>query len=294
MMTEEAAPEAAWENPLIPNAKLRQMYRTMVRLRTLARALSPRQREGLGLEACLASTSIDLGPGDLVSDTLAGGVVNFLRGITLGEVLPSARKRGPKADCGFAVRIPAGPSITARMWTALGAAVALKAEAAKKRAEDKAAGAVARQPSVVVFYAKQGEVPQALWRNALTFAGKQELPMLFVVLPPARGAVTPGRMCATALRCGVPGIPVDADDAVALFRVAQESIGRSRIGGGAALMECVPFVMDGAAGRRSTALDSIAGLENYLLQRKVVTPVWMEREAKSFAKRIAREKAASK
>jgi TPP-dependent pyruvate/acetoin dehydrogenase alpha subunit len=92
----------------------------------------------------------------------------------------------------------------------------------------------------------------------------------------------------------VPGIPVDADDAVALYRVAQESIGRARIGGGAALMECVPFVLDGLAGRRNAAPDGIAGLENYLLQRGVATRVWMGREAKSFAKRVAQEKAASK
>jgi TPP-dependent pyruvate/acetoin dehydrogenase alpha subunit len=85
----------------------------------------------------------------------------------------------------------------------------------------------------------------------------------------------------------VSGIPVVADDAVAIYRVAQESIGRARVGGGAALMECVPFVTKGAAGPG----DGIAGLESYLLERKVATKAWMEREAKGFAKRVAREKA---
>ena len=97
-----------------------------------------------------------------------------------------------------------------------------------------------------------------------------------------------------ALRCRVPGIPVDADDAVAIYRVAQESIGRARIGGGAALMECVPFVPEGAAGKGTASSDGIAGLERYLLQRGVATRVWMEREAKGFAKRVAREKEASR
>ena len=63
MMAERAETEAGWENPLIPNARLRQMYRAMMRLRGLARALPAKGRDGLGMEACLVSTSVDLGPG---------------------------------------------------------------------------------------------------------------------------------------------------------------------------------------------------------------------------------------
>ena len=87
---------------------------------------------------------------------------------------------------------------------------------------------------------------------------------------------------------GVPGIAVDADDAVAIYRVAQESIGRARAGGGAALMECVPFAIEGAAAKRTAANDAVAGLERYLVQRGVATKAWMDREAKAFARRVAR------
>ncbi len=95
-------------------------------------------------------------------------------------------------------------------------------------------------------------------------------------------------MSALAQGCGVPAIVVDADDAVAIYRVAQESIGHARIGGGAALMECVPFVMEGAAGKVRVTEDAIAGLERHLVQRGIATRAWMEREAKAFAKRVAR------
>ena len=294
MMAETTETGAAWENPLIPNAKLRQIYRAMVRLRTLARALPAGRRDGLGMEACLASTSVDLGPGDLVSDALAGGVVEFLRGATLGAVLrPGKTRRGPKAECGAAARMPGGMGIAERIWAVLGAAAALQAAAAQTRVESKAAGESPKDGRVVVAYVRPGEVPAALWRKALKFAVKQELPVVFVVLP-ARGAKRAGGVTALALECGVPAIPVDADDAVAIFRVAQESIGRARIGGGVALMECVPFVLAGAAGKRNAASDGIAGLERYLLERKVVSKVWMGSEARSFAKRVAREQAATK
>ncbi|MGA1981435.1 MAG: thiamine pyrophosphate-dependent enzyme [Acidobacteriaceae bacterium] len=292
MMAESADAGAAWENPLIPNAKLRQIYRAMVRLRTLARALPAGGRDGLSLEACLVSTSVDLGPGDLVSDAVAGGVVEFLRGAGLGAVLRPGKaksKRGPVADCGSAARLPGGMGIAERIWAALGAAAALKAAAAQAGVENKAAGESPKDTRVVVVYVPAGEVPVAVWRKALTFAVKHELPAVFVVLPARGGKGRAGGLVALALRCRVPGIPVDADDAVAIYRVAQESVGRARIGGGAALMECVPFAVEGTAAKR-TAADGLAGLERYLLQRGIATKMWMEREAKGFAKRVAREK----
>jgi TPP-dependent pyruvate/acetoin dehydrogenase alpha subunit len=322
MMDKQAKAATAWENPLIPNARLRQIYRSMVRARTLART-QPAARRGqrpvagtLGLEACLVSTAVDLGPGDLVSDALAGGVVEFLRGATLASVLRPgkaedsrrSRRSGTgvrgeargEAECGTAGRLPGAAGGAERIWAALGAAAALKAATAQARAEAKAesatqGGTTARQAGVVVFYALPGELTAARWRKALTFAAEQELPVVFVVLPAARvrggnasSAAKAGGVRALAQGCGVPGIAVDADDAVAIYRVAQESIGRARAGGGAALMECVPFAIEGAAAKRTAANDAVAGLERYLVQRGVATKAWMDREAKAFARRVAR------
>jgi hypothetical protein len=293
MMAEGAETEAVWENPLIPNVRLRQLYRSMVRLRALALALPAKRRDGLGMEACLASTSVDLGPGDVVSDAIAGGVVEFLRGKTLGAVLrpgSKTRKRGPGAECGAAAALPGGMGVPERMWAALGAAAALKAAGAQAKVDAKAAGEAARDLRVAVVYARPGEISAAVWRKVLAFAAEKELPVMFVVLPARGGKGRAGAVTKLALGCHVPGIPVDADDAVAIYRVAQESIGRARIGGGPALMECVPFVVQGK-GKNAAASDGIAGLESYLVQRKVATQVWMAREAKEFAKRVAREKA---
>jgi TPP-dependent pyruvate/acetoin dehydrogenase alpha subunit len=320
---------AATDNPLIPNERLRQIYLAMARtlalaLRSARRGQSPAAGT-LGLEAALVSATADLGPCDMVSDALAGGVVDFLRGTSLKEVLRAGKAgasasrrsrksgtgvRGLVAECGAAVRLPSTTDAAERIWAALGAAAALKAAAAQARVEDKAKAEVkakttdmaaarqateARQAGVVVVYALVDEVPAALWKKALRFAADQELPVVFVVLPPARerggkarAAAKAGGVGALALSCGVPAIVVDADDAVAIYRVAQESIGHARIGGGAALMECVPFVLKGAAGKVRVTQDAIAGLERTMLQRGVAARAWMEREAKAFAKRIAK------
>ena len=288
--------EAVYENPLIPNARLRQIYRAMVRARTLARAL-PAGSQTLGLEACLVSTAADLGPGDLVSDALTGGVVDFLRGANLRSVLRPGKtsKRGPGANRGAAARLPVALEPEQRIWTTPGAAAALQTETARARTEAKAAGAAAHSAGVVLVYAQSGEIRTALWRAALTFAAKHELPVVFVALPaPRTQPAKPGTVGALALGCGVPGIAVDAEDAVAIYRVAQESIGRARAGGGPALIDCVPFAIEGEVGKRKTADDAIAGLERSMLQRGVCTRAWLDREVRAFTSRVAREKAASK
>lgn len=303
MTADGADAGAAWENPLIPNAKLRQIYLAMKRARLLNDALPRSQRGGTtGLEASIVSTSADLGPDDLVSDALDGPVMEFFRGAKLDSVLGTGKARGDRkrglvggseADCGSAARLPGGLEIQERMWAAVGAAAALKARA-HAGIQAKAATETQRQQGVVVMYALAGEAPPGLWRKALTFAGEQQLPVLFVLLPVVQRRSTKARparargMNAVGLGCGVPVIAVDADDAVAIYRVAQESIGRARIGGGAVLMECVPFVVEGASSKRDAAGDAIAGLEAYVLHRGVATRDWVEREVKSFVKRIAK------
>ena len=295
MMAIKDDAKPAYENPLIPNRRLRQIYLAMLQARALDGAL-PRTQRGLtaGLEACLASTSVDLRPDDLVSDSLAGGALDFLRGRTLGQVLRAdARGRGAglrvKADCGTAGRLPAAARAGERLWAALGAAAGLKVEAARsKNAASTVNGASesTTQAGVVVAYASPGELGPAAWRKVFEFAVAELLPVVFVLLPPQRDAAKEAAVSPLALKCGVPGIAVDAEDAVAIYRVAQESIGRARAGGGAALMECVPFVLEGAGDRRMRGADAIAGMEAYMLQRGVATRRWMEAEAGAFARRL--------
>jgi TPP-dependent pyruvate/acetoin dehydrogenase alpha subunit len=339
----QAEAVAAWENPLIPNARLRQIYLAMARARTLAKAMpTARRGQTIGLEAALVSATVDLGPGDLVSDALTGGVVEGLRGARLDEALRTGkaadsrrqktsvrgRVRGGsfhKAECGGAGRLIGLSDAAERIWAAMGAAAALKTATAQARIEAKvseseAAGeesASSQRAGVVVFYALPGELSAALWKKALSFAAEQELPLVFVLLPAARvrsgkaRATKVGGVSALALGCGVPAIAVDADDAVAIYRVAQESVGHARIGGGAALIECVPFVIQdaaskhaatkergatsrhAAANRHSTANDAIAELERYLMQRGIASKTWMEREARLFAQRVEKAKAGS-
>jgi len=359
--TTKKAETVAWENPLIPNARLRQIYLTMTQARTLEQALPAAKRAhtitstaksagkksvaakaagSFGLEAALVGAAFDLGSGDLVSDALTGGAVELLRGASLGEVLRpkpagTTRRQARKAAATTtAAQLIAPSTIAERVWAAIGAASALKAAhtQAKNEAEQQAAAKAndeqtesneqaegVQQAGVVALFTLPGEVPAPLWKTALAFVAAETLPIVFVVLPVARErggkahgenarAAKFGRVSEISLASGIPAIAVDADDAIAIYRVAQESIGRARAGGGAALIECVPFVPEGApkatarnkatrGGAKRTAVkeaapaDAIATLQRYLLQRGIATKAWLEREAKSFAKRLAKLKA---
>ena len=120
------------------------------------------------------------------------------------------------------------------------------------------------------------------WRRILTLAAKLELPIIIVVLPEAKGKKDAGvsHVSAKARSCGVPGIPVDSSDAVALYRVAQESIGRVRAGGGPVVIDCVGYRT------RGKIVDPIVQMKGFLLERKVGTSEWMDRAGDTFRERL--------
>ena len=72
---------------------------------------------------------------------------------------------------------------------------------------------------------------------------------------------------------GVPAITVDGNDAVAVYRVASESIARARLGRGPTLIECGVYPLHGPAGnhrkngRRLEAHDPISAMEIHLARK---------------------------
>jgi TPP-dependent pyruvate/acetoin dehydrogenase alpha subunit len=286
-----------YENPLVPNEKLRQMYVTMAQARALdehiarlqkrrkgnkERKLDSRLGSIRGQEACRVSTAMDLGPGDLVSDSAPGVVMDLIAGAKVSSLLKrvaeleSGKKpKGIKLGGTSGRLLPWISDASERLRMAMGAALSFKA---------------LRRPNVVVAYVRRGEIGKGGWRTVLELAGRLELPMVFVVLPAGRGEKKDGvaNLSGKTARWGVPGIPVDAGDAVALYRVAQESLGRTRGGDGPVLLECVTHATEGA--RDGAAGDPLVRMERFLLGRKVCSKAWLERERDTVRGRIAAAK----
>jgi TPP-dependent pyruvate/acetoin dehydrogenase alpha subunit len=286
-----------YENPLVPNAKLRQMYGAMAEARVLdehiarlqGRAKKPKGRGAdstRGQEACRVSTAIDLGPGDLVSDSHAGFVMELLAGAKVGSLLKhvadlySPKKAKGKAKGAKPVHLsgrllPWIDDAGERLRMAMGAALSFK---------------TLGRPNVVLAYVRHGEMTKGGWRQVLELAGKLELPVIFVVLPVVKGKQRNGatNLSGKTARWGVPGIPVDAADAVALYRVAQESMGRTRAGDGPVLIECIEYRAKGKSG--SLPVDPLAQMKANLLNRKLGTEAWLNGAGDRLTRRIAVDK----
>jgi dehydrogenase E1 component len=300
--------KAAYENPLIPNARLKQMYRAILRTHLLGQSFPPAQRAlTAAREAALVSTSIDLTPRDIVLDAFSTPVLDFLRGSELRRIEIKDRAPHPReawvgsklfrrlrADAGSPLRLSPPSDPAARLHAAVGAAAALKSSAAAAKSES------SPDSAVVLCVSIAGEVPVDIWKSALSHSAQYDLPILFLMLPAsesariARHSSKPLDLRGIAHRAGVPAIPVDAADPVALYRVAQESIGHARIGGGPALIECVAFPAAISRNPAAIAHAALAHLAEYILSRGIATPAWMDREASSFAAQIRTTKSASK
>jgi acetoin:2,6-dichlorophenolindophenol oxidoreductase subunit alpha len=278
-----------FENPLIPNKKLRQLFVAMVEMRVLDEHIAGVQREvkarrrlnsTRGEEACRVSLAIELTEGDLVSDAQVGVAMGLLAGAKVGSLLEDVARlntgKGVVAATGVVGRreIPWIESVGDRLRMAMGAALSFK---------------TLKRANVVAAFVREGEVTNREWRQMLGLASKLELPILFVVLPLRSGKEkkrnAAGALCATARACGVPGIPVDASDAVALYRVAQESLGRMRGGDGPVLVECMAF--RGKEKRGGGVVDPLVQMREFLLGRKVCSVAWLDRAGDALTREIA-------
>ena len=277
----ETAPH---ENPLVPNKKLRQMYKAMAEARILDEHMARLQRgvkerkrlaSTRGQEACRVSTAIELGPGDLVSDAQVGVAMDLLLGAKVEAVLArlnglvSKDKGAGNSSTGR--QLPWVEDTVDRLKIAMGAALAAK---------------TLKRKNIVVAYVRYREASGKQWRQVLTLAGQLDLPIIFVVLP--QGADRKGdgaaNLHAKSQAWGVPGMPVDASDAVALYRVSQESIGRTRGGGGPVLIECISYRLKDAGG--DAGADPMLHMKDFLLGRKVCDEAWLDRAGAALQMRL--------
>lgn len=246
------------ENPLVPFALMKRMYAGMVDTRLLEASLARRRGEGKrspveGQEACRTAVLLNLSANDLVADSTGAASSAWMRGAELAEILygrPTAL-------------LPFGEDASQSLAMAAGAAAALKR---------------AKLPNVVILLL-EARVKRSSLRQTLALAAQEELPLVFVVLPPADRSAAKS-LAAAATKLGVPGIPVEAHDAVAICRVAQESILRARAGGGPALIECVRLK------DRKRVPNPIAAMEKTLLRVGACDRAWLDAVAPAFAARL--------
>lgn len=272
---------------LISTEKLLQLYSTMVKIRMLerrARPLFPSSQSYANgnttrsQEAAAVGVAVDLLPKDVIVRCPGGFVLDFVKGVPLGRLLPRLGADGGR-----------GNSRTSYAQLA--------------RAIQTAVGNTMKRGAVAVVFRTGGFTEEESWQRALQLAGKLKLPVIFVCWKGFMAGTesekrTMGRKDAVwpAPAFGFPGITVDGNDVVAVYRVATEAIAHARRGNGPTLIACESWPDNDCSmydkelssalwqARRSQSCDPILVMEEYLTDKGLFKQKYRREAAAAFGR----------
>ncbi|MDJ0497699.1 MAG: thiamine pyrophosphate-dependent enzyme [Acidimicrobiia bacterium] len=103
------------------------------------------------------------------------------------------------------------------------------------------------QPGVVLVSSGEGATSEGDWHEAMNFAGLHQLPVVFLIennlyaiSVPAEQEIA-GAVAARASGYGIPGVEVDGNDVLAVYRVVTAAVERARSGEGPSLIEAKTY-----------------------------------------------------
>ena len=264
---------------LISDAKLKQLYATMLECRLLGqhalRLRNPRRAfysTSLGQEAIATGCVIDLEPEDTVVLAPGGSIAGLVKGGELSELIAQLYSlRG--GEPGLARNIISSSSTADQRF-----------KVANQLAQ---ANQLKQTSNVVVAFTSAAAAASARWHKSLQFAARHTLPLIIVV---ENKAGIDLRL--KVPRDGLTRITVDGNDVVAVYRVAYESLERVRQGGGPVLIEGRAWQQAGKRLRRAET-DPLIHMERYLGARKLFSRRWKAQLVREFSREIdsAREAA---
>lgn len=237
---------------MIDAEKLRQIYADMFKVRLLRKQASARSRgtrsQHVFSEACEVACTIDL----TFQDTIAiSPRQNFLRATREPHALerefsgPQTAERGSSPNL-FIYEDPA-----ARLMLATGIAFAHQCEKKNK---------------IVIAFA--GGDDESEIQRSLQFAFDHRLPIIYVQQRSLSGA---RKRSNSRKRPQLPTIPVDQNDAIAVFRVACEAIDKARRGVGPTVIDAIEPQSRSSASNHNNAQhhDPLEYMEWYLRRRNL-------------------------
>lgn len=234
-------------------------------------------KHAIGEEAAAVATIVALRPEDAVAPSDRGFVAEIVKGTPLksvfARVLEPGRRGLSSQNRSDDVLHAVTPPTTVEAQMALAAGLGFGAKIEKKA------------KAVVAIFAQEWTDSDQL-RAALVFAVDNRLPLVYVVQSNeslAKGGKqgTADNVATLAQTCGATVITVDGSDAVAVYRVASESISRARKGVGPTIIDC-KFASAG----EKRATDPLVHMESYMKKRDAWSDKWKERLVKQFTREI--------
>ncbi|MDR7556290.1 MAG: thiamine pyrophosphate-dependent dehydrogenase E1 component subunit alpha [Armatimonadota bacterium] len=195
---------------------------------------------GWGHEAIVVGATYALAPHDLIAPMHRDLAAYIMRGISVARVFAQFldREGGPTRGRDGNVHmgdprlgiLPFISHMAASVPVAAGMALACR-----QRGEDR----------VVMTFFGDGATSTGAWHEGVNFAAVFRLPVVLVLENNQYAYSTPlsRQTAARALvdkapGYGIPGVAVDGNDVLAVFRAAREAVARARRGEGPALIEC--------------------------------------------------------
>ncbi len=294
--------------PLSPEI-LKRLYSYMLKCRLFedrARNLFKQGRysgnyyAATGQEATAVGTTIDLEADDYIAPSHRDFISHIMKGTPLKFLFAQlyARKTSPDqgrsspAHCGYAPTNVITPSSTIAAQLNIGTGIAHAYQMQKK-------------PNIVMALSGDGSTSLGFWHEALNFAGVYKLPIVYVVQNnlwaesvSLKLQTAVEDLSVKAQAYGFPGITVDGNDVVAVYRVAREAIHRARTGGGPTLIECKTYrwfghsMIDPGTYRPPEEVeywkskDPIPFMERYLEKQKLWSDSWKQELVEQFNKEI--------
>lgn len=255
ILDEEGGVVPGAEPPDLDDERLKVLYRYMSLLRAIDLRLEGLQRMGRigffgsarGQEASIIGSGAALERDDWVFPALRESGVMLLRGYPLARYFAHMfgnqldPLRGRMQPMHFAAREVNQVSWSSCMANQLpqctGAAYAMKLKGRRQ---------------VAMGYVGDGGTSEPDFHAALTFAGVWKVPAVFVVqnnqwaisVPVARQTAS-ATIAVKAIAYGMPGVRVDGNDVLAVYRETKAAVERARRGEGPTLLELVTFRMGG-------------------------------------------------
>lgn len=228
--------------PEIPPDRLRRLYRAMLLGRRLDERMVKLQRQGRigtfapikGQEASQMGAVAALRQTDWMVPSFRETAAMLWRGWPIEKLLlffagylEGAQPAPEQRD------LP----ITIPVATQLPHAIGL-AYAARYKGDD----------AVVMVFFGDGATSEGDFHEAMNFAGVWQLPVVFVcqnnqwaISVPLKKQTHSRTLAQKALAYGFPGIQVDGNDVLAVYRASREAVDRARGGDGPTMIECVTY-----------------------------------------------------
>lgn len=242
--------------------RLRKLYAAMLKCRIIDILMPSDVKDHCACgqpEAIVAGAAIHLKPEDLIAPSPAELFARLVQGASAESVVATLREEISRNSSRADIRVSAASAAIAQLQIGTGMALACKLQA---------------KPAVTLCMLDQAMDQPDPWLEPMMFAAGRKLAIVFVNLSGARDVRDQRHELRKHSQEILPTIVADGNDAVAVYRVAEECTRRARQGLGPSLIECV----------LESAQDPIPFMENYLKQRNLWSEAWKETLVRQFSR----------